>query len=69
MWRETSHRTGSRGHPSHTTPLGVIVCYNPFAKVSLPDGICKRSAMCSGCAWEQKPDKREKDTRHNKKSS
>jgi len=28
MWRETSHRTGSRGHPSHTTPLGVIVCYN-----------------------------------------
>ncbi|EDV07362.1 hypothetical protein BACINT_00451 [Bacteroides intestinalis DSM 17393] len=25
--------------------------------------------MCSGCAWEQKPDKREKDTRHNKKSS
>lgn len=24
----TSHRTGSRGHPSHTTPLGVIVCYN-----------------------------------------
>jgi len=28
MWRETSHRTGSRGHPSHTIPLGVIVCYN-----------------------------------------
>ena len=24
MWRETSHRTGSRGHPSHTTPLGVV---------------------------------------------
>ncbi|WP_418700895.1 hypothetical protein [Barnesiella intestinihominis] len=24
--------------------------------------------LCSGCAWEQKPDKREKDTRHNKKS-
>lgn len=29
-------------------------------KVMFMDGICKRSAMCSGCAWEQKPDKRER---------
>ena len=25
MWRETSHRTGLRGHPSHTTPLGLAI--------------------------------------------